>query len=59
MDSIIDRYLSTLTPKQLQAYLIAKDHLKDSFSIEESNGFLIWVKKNQISIDSGSGSGQG
>ena len=48
MDSeLISKYLASLTPKQYQAYLIAKDHLKDSFQIEKSNGFLNWVKKNQ------------
>jgi hypothetical protein len=47
MDSVlIQQYLASLTPKQYQAYLIAKDHLRDSFQIEKSNGFLKWVKKN-------------
>ncbi len=52
MDSIIERYLASLTPKQYKAYLIAKDHLHDSFDLEKSNGFLSWVKKNHISLDS-------
>ena len=53
MDSeIINQYLATLTPKQYKAYLIAKDHLSDSFQIEKSNGFLIWVKKNNIQLGS-------
>ena len=45
-DERIKAYLASLTPKQHQAYLIAKDHLRDSFDIEKSNGFLAWVKKN-------------
>jgi len=43
--SVIQEYLRTLTPKQYKAYEIAKDHLKDSFQIEKSNGFLEWYKK--------------
>lgn len=53
---IIQQYIATLTPKQHKAYLIAKDHLKDSFQIEKSNGFLTWVKKNNIQLDSANGS---
>jgi predicted RNA-binding protein with PIN domain len=45
-DERIKAYLASLTPKEHQAYLIAKDHLRDSFDIEKSNGFLAWVKKN-------------
>jgi hypothetical protein len=51
MDSITERYLSSLTPKEYKAYLIAKDHLHDSFDLEKSNGFLSWVKKNHISLE--------
>jgi hypothetical protein len=47
----IEAYLKTLTTKQYKAYEIAKDHLRDSFQIEKSNGFLSWVKKNQIQIN--------
>jgi len=42
----IKLYLASLTKKEYQAYLIAKDHLRDSFDIEKGNGFLKWVKKN-------------
>jgi len=41
----IAEYIQSLTPKQKKAYEIAKDHLKDSFQIEKSNGFLQWYKK--------------
>jgi hypothetical protein len=54
MEKVIETYLKTLTPKQYKGYLIAKDHLKDSFQIEKSNGFLTWVKKNNIQMTSGS-----
>jgi hypothetical protein len=50
--SVLERYLASLTPKQYKAYTIAKDHLNDSFDLEKSNGFLAWVKKNHISLDS-------
>jgi len=46
----IETYLKTLSAKQYKAYQIAKDHLRDSFQIEKSNGFLAWIKKNQIEI---------
>ena len=43
-DEQIQEYLKTLSPKQLQAYHIAKDHLESSFDIVKSNGFLEWLK---------------
>lgn len=46
----IEEYMKTLTPKQYKAYEIARDHLRDSFQIEKSNGFLGWIKKNQITL---------
>lgn len=46
-NELVQKYLASLTPKQYKAYLIAKDHLNDSFDIYKSNGFLDWVKKNQ------------
>jgi hypothetical protein len=45
MEQLVEEYLRTLTPKQYKAYQIAKDHLKDSFQTEKSNGFLEWHKK--------------
>lgn len=47
---IIEEYIKSLTPKQYKAYEIARDHLKDSFQIEKSNGFLSWIKKNHSSL---------
>ena len=43
----IRQYLATLTPKEYKAYLIAKDHLRDSFQIEKSNGYLKWLSKHK------------
>jgi len=48
LSKAIEEYLKTLTAKQYKAYEIARDHLRDSFQIEKSNGFLSWVRKNQI-----------
>jgi len=45
---LIEKYLASLSKKQFKAYEIAKDHLTMSFQIEKSNGFLGWVKKNNL-----------
>jgi hypothetical protein len=45
MSSLTDLYLESLTPKEKQAYLIAKDHLKSLFDLENTNGFLQWLQK--------------
>jgi len=45
---LIQKYVASLTPKQFKAHEIAKDHLTMSFQIEKSNGFLGWVKKNNL-----------
>jgi hypothetical protein len=45
---LIQKYLASLSKKQYKAYEIAKDHLTMSFQIEKSNGFLGWVKKNNL-----------
>jgi hypothetical protein len=42
----VKTFLESLTPKQYKAYLIAKEHLRDSFDIYKSNAFLAWLKKN-------------
>lgn len=38
-------YVESLSPKELQAYLIAKSHLGSSFHLEKSVGYLKWKKK--------------
>lgn len=43
--SLGDQYIASLTPKEHQAYLIAKDHLGSLFNVTKTNGFLAWQKK--------------
>lgn len=45
MTVLTDLYLESLTPKEKQAYLIAKDHLKSLFDLENTNGYLQWLQK--------------
>jgi hypothetical protein len=45
-EEIIEKYIQTLNEKEHKAYLIAKNHLGDSFQIEKSNGFLKWLENN-------------
>ena len=59
MDPLLEKYIESLSSKEKKAYLIAKDHLATSFDLEKSNGFLSWVKKNHISLDSATGSSGG
>ena len=40
-----EMYLDTLSPKEKKAYLIAREHLGMSFTIEKSVGFLQWKKQ--------------
>ena len=47
-ENLIEIYLKLLSEKEHKAYLIAKDHLGDSFQIEKSNGFLQWIEKSQL-----------
>jgi len=44
---LIETYLKTLSEKEYKAYIIAKEHLGDSFQIEKSNGFISWVSKQE------------
>jgi hypothetical protein len=37
-------YLRSLDEKHKKAFIIAKDHLKTSFDLKKSNGFLRWIK---------------
>jgi|TARA_Y100000389_G_scaffold204728_1_gene259249 hypothetical protein len=45
METSVQKYLKTLSEKELKAYNIARDHLGMSFQIEKSNGYLSWLKK--------------
>ena len=46
-DVLETQYLETLTPRERQAYHIAKDHLGMSFTLRKSNGYLDWLKSQK------------
>lgn len=41
------QYISTLSEKEYQGYLIARSHLGSSFDLEKSLGFIEWKKTTQ------------
>ena len=45
----MDDYIQQLTPKQQQAYAIAKRNLGSSFNLSLSIGFLDWKKEQEQS----------
>ena len=44
-----NKYISSLSPKEYKAYLIAKSHLDMSFDTEKSVGFLQYKASNSSS----------
>ena len=48
---LCNKYLESISEKELKAYHIAKSHLGDSFQLEKSLGFLEWVKVKKIETD--------
>jgi hypothetical protein len=40
----LNKYIESLSEKELKAYYIAKSHLGSSFSLEKSKGFIDWKK---------------
>ena len=46
--NITETYLKSLNPKEYKAYLIAKEHLGSSFTLEKSVGYLQWKQNNNI-----------
>ena len=44
IEKLKEMYLESLTPKEHKSYLIARDHLGMSFTLEKSVGFLQWKK---------------
>jgi len=38
-------YLDSLSPKELKAYVIAKEHLGMTFDLEKCTGFKQWREK--------------
>ncbi len=47
-DVLLEKYVESLTEKELKAYHIAKSHLGTSFSLEKSRGFIDWKNKNAV-----------
>lgn len=45
-DVLLEKYVESLTEKELKAYHIAKSHLGTSFSLAKSRGFIDWKNKN-------------
>ncbi len=47
-NSLVQKYISTLSPLGVQVLKIAKEDLKTSFNIRKSIGFISWLKKKEI-----------
>jgi len=43
-DPELEAYLQSLSPKEVKAYYIAKDHLGMTYQYEKSIGYLAWKK---------------
>ena len=48
---LLQKYLETLSPIELVAMEIAKQHLGSSFNIFKSNGYVKWIKTYMETID--------
>lgn len=46
-ESELTEYLSSLSPKELKGYNIAKSHLGMTYQYEKTNGFIEWKKKTK------------
>jgi len=44
----ITDYLDQLNPIEVRAYGIAKQHLKSSFNVVRSNGYIDWLNNKKI-----------
>jgi hypothetical protein len=44
IEKLKELYLETLTPKEHKSYIIARDHLGMSFTLEKSVGFLQFIE---------------
>jgi hypothetical protein len=45
VSQLTELYIDSLSSKEKKAYLIARDHLGMSFTLEKSVGFLQWKKQ--------------
>ena len=48
INEIQEKYVQSLNEMEKQGYIIAKEHLGSSFSLEKSIGFKEWLKKQNI-----------
>lgn len=48
MSDLVEKYLKTLNEQEILILNLAKEHLKTSFNIEKSIGFIEWKKNNNI-----------
>lgn len=46
-DPELESYLQSLSPKEIQAYHIAKNHLGMTYQYDKSLGYLAWKKKQK------------
>jgi len=46
METLVEKYLASLSARERKAYHLAKDHLGCLFDIHKSTGFINWLKKN-------------
>ena len=44
LEPLEQQYLNQLSQHELNAYLIAKNHLGTSFNLKKSNGYELWYK---------------
>ncbi len=44
-----DLYMESLTPKEKQAYEIAKSYLGSLFTLEKTTGFIAWSTSTRLS----------
>ena len=54
VEDLKEKYIESMSEKTKQAYLIAKGLLGTSFTLEKSNGYLLWLKEQtEINLCSG------
>tara|TARA_B100000686_G_C16616313_1_gene876646 strand:- start:52 stop:198 length:147 start_codon:yes stop_codon:yes gene_type:complete len=47
MPTLLEEYINQLDDKEREVYVIAKEHLESSFSLEKSIGYLKWLKEKK------------
>jgi hypothetical protein len=48
MNILIEQYLDSLNEQELLILNLVKRHLKTSFDIEKSIGFIVWLKTHNL-----------